>query len=408
MPLLFWKLDLGLAGGLGWLMVNSEAKHKIALVVDVRNWAFHNIAEQIKTHLSERYEFDVYYFSEYKSLDSLCHEIFFGKYELVHFFWRAWLSDLYYYILDRNREWLKILLNTPLTFSVYDHTYLDAGNIRRFAVIFELACGFTISSERLKQIYDRFDLPLRPTAVIADGVDLGLFFPVNLHRLGDRSRDIVVGWVGNSKWYNFEGVDHKGLYSIIRPAIAELRADGVPVTGVFADRNVAHIPVERMVDYYNSIDIYVCASDMEGTPNPVLEAMACGVPVISTDVGIVPQLFGPKQSAFILRERSIDCLKEKLRELVNQPEMRLELSRENIEVIKGWTREQESVKWDAFFRHIIEQSASHPLSSEGIAARQRRLQKFLPESKPSFLIRRTLEIITRRINIIKFNLKYGP
>lgn len=389
-------------------MVNFEEKHKIALVVDVRNWAFHNIATQIKTYLSERYEFDIYYFSEYKSLDRLCHEIFSGKYILVHFFWRAWLSDLYYYILDRNRELLKHLLQTLLTFSVYDHTYLDAGNIRRFAVIFELASGFTVSSDRLQQIYNNFDLPLHPTSVIEDGVDLGLFFPVNLHRLGDRSRDIVVGWVGNSKWYNFEGIDHKGLYSIIRPAIAGLRADGVPVTGVFADRNVAHIPVEHMVDYYNSIDIYVCASDMEGTPNPVLEAMACGIPVISTDVGIVPQLFGPKQSAFILQERSVACLQEALRILVFDSEKRSELARENIQVIKGWTREQESVKWDVFFRHIIEQHASHPLSSEGIAARQQRLQKFLPESKPALLIRRACEIITRQFNIIKFNLKYGP
>ncbi|WZB73295.1 glycosyltransferase family 4 protein [Achromobacter xylosoxidans] len=44
-----------------------------------------------------------------------------------------------------------------------------------------------------------------------------------------------------------------------------------------------------MPAYYNSLDLYVCPSAIEGTPNPVLEAMACGVPVISTDVGIVPK-----------------------------------------------------------------------------------------------------------------------
>ena len=55
---------------------------------------------------------------------------------------------------------------------------------------------------------------------------------------------------------------------------------------------IAH---EDMPEYYNGIDIYVCTSRTEGTPNTVLEAMACGVPVISTDVGIVPEVFGEKQ-----------------------------------------------------------------------------------------------------------------
>lgn len=388
-------------------MTHPGTKHKIALVADVRNWAFHNIAGQIVKRLSNKYEFDVYFFSDYKSLDDLCMPLFSGKYEIVHCFWRVWLGDLYYHVLKRNRQLLDGLLRTTLTFSIYDHTYLDDVSIRLFGVVFELADGYTVSSERLKGIYDKLDVPLHPTCVIEDGVDPGLFYPRNLDRLADTGRDLVVGWVGNSKWYYFEGVDHKGLYSIIRPAVEELRAEGVPVTGEYADRNKGHIPVERMVDYYNSIDIYVCASDIEGTPNPVLESMACGVPVISTDVGIVPQLFGPKQSAFILKERSVACLKERLREQVIRPELRQELSRENLETIKGWTREQESVKWDAFFSRILAKRAALDMSDEWLAERQRRLLQYPPESKPAFLVRRAFEIVTRRLNIIKFNLKYG-
>ena len=41
-----------------------------------------------------------------------------------------------------------------------------------------------------------------------------------------------------------------------------------------------------MPEWYSHIDVLICASESEGTPNPVLEALACGVPVISTHVGI--------------------------------------------------------------------------------------------------------------------------
>jgi len=42
--------------------------------------------------------------------------------------------------------------------------------------------------------------------------------------------------------------------------------------------------VSETVEFLRSIDVLVMASDSEGTPNSVLEAMSCGVPVVSTDI----------------------------------------------------------------------------------------------------------------------------
>jgi hypothetical protein len=110
------------------------------------------------------------------------------------------------------------------------------------------------------------------------------------------------------------------------------------------------VPRSEMPAFYNAIDVYVCVSEIEGTPNPVLEAMACGVPIVSTDVGIVPQLFGPEQHRFILPERTIEALVASLRELLADAGLRRRLADENLVRIRSWTWAHQMSKWLQLFK----------------------------------------------------------
>jgi glycosyltransferase involved in cell wall biosynthesis len=50
---------------------------------------------------------------------------------------------------------------------------------------------------------------------------------------------------------------------------------------------------------YQSADVLLLASDREGTPNVVMEAMACGLPVVATNVGGVADLIGNGETGFL-------------------------------------------------------------------------------------------------------------
>jgi glycosyltransferase involved in cell wall biosynthesis len=46
-----------------------------------------------------------------------------------------------------------------------------------------------------------------------------------------------------------------------------------------------YVPQDRMAPYYRAADVFALPSEFDNSPNVVLEAMACGLPVVATDVG---------------------------------------------------------------------------------------------------------------------------
>jgi len=324
---------------------DRNRKTKIALIPDEENWAFGNIARQIKKNLSDCFEFKIVVFDgSPRKLNQFYPQI--EDCDILHFFWRDSVNLVLPAHCARNHK----LKNKIISTAVYDHLLLSEEEIPAQRNLFNQV-SYYVCSEKLYRIYCGIDLYKKPAMIIEDGVDPELFYPINIERLKDKEKSpLVIGWAGNSQWEM--PYDHKGLETLIRPAVDSLRKAGYPVEGLYRDRSEGFTPHDQMVNYYSKIDILACMSETEGTPNPVLEAMACGLPVISTDVGIVPQAFGPRQKEFILKERSVGSLSEAILKLHENRELLWELSEENLRQIKNWHWPKQCRKFKAYFEML--------------------------------------------------------
>ena len=323
-----------------------QKRRKIALVVDRPEWALDHIADQVIKNLSDEFDFRRIYAIDIDNFVDVL--IVAADCDIVHMFWRGLIScfdDVYcqdrIHNLGITREEFveKYVKGKIISTEVYDHLLLTGQDYEITKKIFahreSICTNYAVSSMKLLKIYNGLpDLRLRPQAICQDGVDLTLFQPDNLCRFDTiGTRKVYFGWAGNSKWATG---DLKGINTIIRPAIEELKSEGYPVELVTSDRLNRLIPHDEMPNFSHSLDCYICASTGEGTPNPVLEAMACGVPVISTDVGIVPEVFGAEQKKYIMSDRSVESLKSKIVQLLNEEDGFRRLSNENLRSIRNW------------------------------------------------------------------------
>jgi glycosyltransferase involved in cell wall biosynthesis len=351
--------------------ITPGKKPVAVLAADVPGWAYCNIAQNVKKYLSSSYDVQIVYLGNYAHWRDFYFDAFWEREaSFVHIFWREFLYETLqldiasevstHYGIDRN-AFIQALGAASLTTSVYDHLHTEPTSMRERETLFALVDSYFVSSDKLLKIYCD-GMGSAPDLVIEDGVDLDLFKPNNLSRFDILNRELVVGWAGNSGWCRNGDHDPKGFHSILLPALEILKKEGLNIRGEFADSTQKKRPRSEMVDYYNSIDLYVCTSLIEGTPNPVLESMACGVPIISTDVGIVPQVFGEQQKQYILKERSARALAEAIKTIYKNRNILSTLSKENLSQIQTWTWQHKMRGWLSLFTLAQSRKGSRSIS----------------------------------------------
>lgn len=158
----------------------------------------------------------------------------------------------------------------------------------------------TVSHDSRSRIAADFGVPMEKQTVVYNGLDTSIFHPIK----GIRKRKGKLLFVGNVE-------DGKKGFVYLAKALQHVRGDvklsvvdgGSPhrkVTGELIrklkllDRIelIGKATTEQLVRHYCESEIAIVPSTYEGFGFPAAEAMACGVPVIASDGGALPEVVG--------------------------------------------------------------------------------------------------------------------
>jgi glycosyltransferase involved in cell wall biosynthesis len=110
---------------------------------------------------------------------------------------------------------------------------------------------------------------------------------------------------------------------------------------------------KRLREIYNSLDIFVFPSHCEGFGNPPMEAMACGIACVTTNVGGVSDYTIPGNTALVSRSGDVKEMAKNIIELLESEEKRQQIARAGLDHIKQFTWENTVDRLEEIFkRHI--------------------------------------------------------
>jgi glycosyltransferase involved in cell wall biosynthesis len=118
-------------------------------------------------------------------------------------------------------------------------------------------------------------------------------------------------------------------------------------------RFTGRLDVPEMVRLYQSADVVLNPSRADNTPNSILEALACGVPVVSTDVGGIPFLVEHGRSAWLAPAEAPEALAEGVCEVLANSQLRDTLVATGLELARScaWTHVRE--QWLGTYREAM-------------------------------------------------------
>jgi len=109
---------------------------------------------------------------------------------------------------------------------------------------------------------------------------------------------------------------------------------------------------DNLPEYLNRLRLLVIPSTTEGLPNIVLEAMACGTPVLATPVGAIPDIIRDGETGFIMESNTPECITAGITRAINSPDLKKIIENGRMYVCENYQFEKTVKNW----KRILEET----------------------------------------------------
>lgn len=255
--------------------------------------------------------------------------------------------------------WLAALRSTPVIVNYRGGEARDyfLKSFRWVKPSLERAAVIVVPSGFLAQVFKEFG---QSTRVVPNIIDRRVFQPTRQCVVQPRSG---IQEEGATPARTFDLVITRNLEPIygidtaIR-ALAKVREAGCPVRLLVAGSGPAESDLKELAialgvseavefvgrldragiaDLYDAADAMVNPTNVDNMPNSVLEALACGLPVVSTDVGGIPYILTHEQTALLVPPRDIEALAAAIIRLSKDEMLRHRLRDNGLEQVEQYT-----------------------------------------------------------------------
>jgi glycosyltransferase involved in cell wall biosynthesis len=119
---------------------------------------------------------------------------------------------------------------------------------------------------------------------------------------------------------------------------------------------VSGVSDQRIVELYSEAELAVVPSLYEGFSLPAIEAMSCGIPLVATTGGALPEVAGISgETCFLTEPGNSDALARTIREALDHPELRAKVGEQGRQrVINHWSWRHTALRTVEQYRAVLD------------------------------------------------------
>ena len=288
----------------------------------------------------------------------------FGTQNVTKFlmFYGAYRNDILRHI-ERNvdvlltSQWpddllLSNALQTPTVYEFHGFTEAGLGTVTRHRLS---QTRYTLANSHQAATSVHNELGVTVDEIIYPGVDISRYTP-EVEPAFESEYPVVlfVGRITEDKGTfdlldAFEPLSNRARLHIVGRGDTERVMERARQLGI---SNAVHVegvvPEAELPGYFTASDVFCLPSHYEGVGMVNLESMACGTPVVTTDVGGIPEYATDEKTALLAPPKATEHIRDNLRRLIESPKLRRELGTAGHEVAQSFSWQSQAQRLAKF------------------------------------------------------------